>query len=329
MDNPSIEVRNLTTGYRNGKGEVTVTQNVDASLYPGELTCLLGPNGAGKSTLLRTLTAFQPMVSGEIKVMGRPLDEYSAVELAKVISVVLTDKPSVNNMTVADMVGLGRGPYTGFWGRMDDKDREVVDHSLELVGIEALKNRNVHTLSDGERQKVMIAKSLAQETPVIFLDEPTAFLDYPSKVEIMQLLRRLAAEKGKTVFMSTHDLELALQIADRIWLLDKTRGVRIGIPEDLAAEGAIGRYFDREGVCFDVETGMFRINNPVRGAVHFTGSGPRAALLLKALKRRGYTVSDDAGTEVSAISDTYLLNGSPHATMESLLRELETTAMPS
>ena len=158
---------------------------------------------------MKTLSAFLPPLKGEIFIEHKRLGEYSDAELSKVIGVVLTEKLSLNNMSVEELVEMGRSPYTGFWGRMDKNDRRIVAESIALVGIDNLRGRMIQTLSDGERQKVMIAKALAQETPVIFLDEPTAFLDYPSKVEIMQLLQRLAREKNKTVFLSTHDLELA------------------------------------------------------------------------------------------------------------------------
>lgn len=257
----TIRLSHLDTGYCVRNERVAVTKDINASLYSGELTCLLGPNGAGKSTLLKTLTGFIAPLNGEITIGSKSLTEYTDSELAKVIGVVLTERLSVSNMTVSELVGMGRSPYTGFWGRMDKADKEIVDEAISLVGIESLSGRTVQTLSDGERQKVMIAKSLAQGTPVIFLDEPTAFLDYPSKVEIMQLLQSLSREKSKTIFLSTHDLELALQIADKIWLLDKPHGVSIGTPEDLSLNGDMGRYFQRDGVVFDIETGLFKIQS--------------------------------------------------------------------
>ena len=159
------------------------------------------------------------------------------------------------------LIGLGRSPYTGFWGTLSKEDKTVVDKSIALVGIPHLAHRMVHTLSDGERQKVMIAKALAQETPVIYLDEPTAFLDFPSKVEMMQLLHQLSRQTDKTIFLSTHDLELALQIADKIWLMDKVNGVTIGTPEDLSLNGSLSNFFARKGIAFDLETGLFRVAN--------------------------------------------------------------------
>lgn len=259
MKEPTIRIESLSMGYR-GKNNVTVVaRDINATLQGGELTCLLGPNGAGKSTLLRTLSAFLPAVSGQIFLLGRKLSDYTDKELSKVIGVVLTEKPDVRNMTVYDMVGLGRSPYTGFWGNLHDADRRIVDEAIEMVGIGPLRDRLIQTLSDGERQKVMIAKALAQQTPVIFLDEPTAFLDFPSKVEIMQLLHRLSRTMGKTIFLSTHDLDLALQMADKIWLLDKSKGVHIGTPQELALNGVISDFFVRKGISFDASSLQFRI----------------------------------------------------------------------
>ena len=259
MKQTTIQISSLSTGYR-GKNNVTiVARDINATIHGGELTCLLGPNGAGKSTLLRTLSAFLPPVSGDIIIMGRNLNDYSDKELSKVIGVVLTEKTDLRNMSVEDLVGLGRSPYTGFWGNLHDEDRRIVAKAIEMVGITALKERMIQTLSDGERQKVMIAKALAQETPVIFLDEPTAFLDFPSKVEIMQLLHTLSRTTGKTIFLSTHDLELALQIADTIWLMDRDKGVFIGTPRELAAQGTLADFFVRKGITFDTENLMFRI----------------------------------------------------------------------
>ncbi len=217
----TIRLTGLSIGYRGKHSVKCVADDISQAIHSGELTCLLGENGAGKSTLLRTLSGFLPPLAGEISILGRPLSSYKERELATVIGVVLTEKSNLQNMTVRELVGMGRSPYTGFWGRLSADDRRKVDDALSLVGIAALSDRMVQTLSDGERQKVMIAKALAQETPIIFLDEPTAFLDYPSKVEILHLLHRLSREMHKTIFLSTHDLELALQIADRLWLMPR------------------------------------------------------------------------------------------------------------
>lgn len=174
--------------------------------------------------------------------------------MSRLVSVVLTNCPEGMNMTVGDVVALGRAPYTGFWGTLGDEDKRVVNESMSRVGISHLAGRTVSTLSDGERQKMMIAKALAQQTPVIFLDEPTAFLDYPSKVETMLLLSRLSHDMGKTIFMSTHDLELALQTADTLWLMAGDGRVSTGTPRELADSGALSAFIERSGITFDKDT---------------------------------------------------------------------------
>lgn len=270
MNNETIQLRNLSIGYQTKHSVRTVAEGINGSIRGGELTCLLGANGVGKSTLLRTLSAFQPALAGDVMINNpltshfSPLVSYTDKELSKLIGVVLTEKPDVRNMSVRELVSLGRSPYTGFWGTYTEEDLRIVDEAIEMVGITVLTRRPVHTLSDGERQKVMIAKALAQQTPVIFLDEPTAFLDYPSKVEVLQLLRRISREAGKTIFLSTHDVELALQLADTIWLMRKLEEremspVTIGSPEELAASGDLGRFIERQNIVFDKETLTIRV----------------------------------------------------------------------
>jgi len=255
----TYKLQDLSTGYHvHGKVHV-VARNITAQLEEGRLTCLLGPNGAGKSTLLRTLAAFQPALEGRMLLGDHPLDYYEPKELAKHIGIVLTERPDLGNMHAEELVAMGRSPYTGFWGTLRTEDQEAVEEAIRLVGIEPLRHRLVTTLSDGERQKVMIAKALAQQTPIILLDEPTAFLDFPSKVELMLLLRRLAHEMGKTILISTHDIELALQTADNLWLMNKEQ-LEIGTPTSLAANGALPRFFKGRGITFDAESLRFNIS---------------------------------------------------------------------
>lgn len=303
MSKETIRIENLTIGYPGKSNVKVVAQGINASIFSGELTCLLGANGVGKSTLLRTLSAFQPKLAGNIQILGRELSTYTDKQLSRLISVVLTEKPDIRNMTVDELVGLGRSPYTGFWGTLQKEDKEIVDRSIELVGITALKGRMIQTLSDGERQKVMIAKALAQETPVIYLDEPTAFLDYPSKVEMMQLLHQLSRQTDKTIFLSTHDLELALQIADKVWLMDKQKGVSIGTPEDLSLQGILGSFFTRKGIVFDAEAGLFRVQNVITHQIRVEGTGTRLAMVCKALYRIGIQADNDADSEAYIETD--------------------------
>ena len=298
MNKKTIHIENLSIGYP-GKGDVkVVASGICADINSGELTCLLGANGVGKSTLLRTLSAFQPKLDGEIRIQGKEIGEYTDKQLSRVISVVLTEKCDLRNMTVNELIGLGRSPYTGFWGTLSADDKEIVERSIALVGIPHLTHRMVHTLSDGERQKVMIAKALAQETPVIYLDEPTAFLDFPSKVEMMQLLHHLSRQTDKTIFLSTHDLELALQIADKIWLMDKVNGVTIGTPEDLSLNGSLSNFFARKGIVFDLETGLFRVDNEYTSQIRLIGHGQKYAMVRKALQRNGILANRNVESEI-------------------------------
>ncbi|MBP3849265.1 MAG: ABC transporter ATP-binding protein [Prevotella sp.] len=249
----NVQLHNLSIGYQNKGNSKVVASGLNATINRGELTCLLGRNGIGKSTLLRTLSVFQPALDGEVMMDTTPLATLTDKERSRLIGIVLTEKPDVQNMTIEELVGMGRSPYTGFWGTLDSDDEAIVSEAIRLVGVESLKGRMIHTLSDGERQKVMIAKALAQQTPIIYLDEPTAFLDFPSKVEMMQLLRRLAVEEQKTVFLSTHDVELSLQLADCIWLMEPDR-LNVGTPHQLAEEGALSRFIEHDGITFDRAT---------------------------------------------------------------------------
>ena len=219
-----ITLKNLVVGYPDGRHTRQLNHAANEEAHDGMLTCLIGANGAGKSTLLRTIAGFQLPLEGTVVLGGDDVRALSPRRRAERMAVVLTDRPDVMCTTVWEMVATGRAPFTGFWGRLSGKDRSIVTRSLRLVGIERMADRTVASLSDGERQKVMIAKALAQQTPVILLDEPTAFLDYPSRVEVMQLLLNIAHEEHKTVLLSTHDLDLALQTADRIWLFERERG---------------------------------------------------------------------------------------------------------
>lgn len=252
----SITLRDLAVGY----GRKVILGNITADVYKGEMTCLIGDNGVGKSTLLRTLAGFQPRLHGEISFSGSSIDELPRRRMAEMISVVLTERPDISNLTVEEIVGLGRTPYTGFWGMMSDDDREIVHQAMLTVDIYGMAGRMIQTLSDGERQKVMIAKALAQQTPIIFLDEPTAFLDFSSKVETLRLLGTLAREMHKTVLLSTHDVEIALQIADRLWFISRNSEIVTGRPHELADEGIIARFVERDGINFDENTLEIKIH---------------------------------------------------------------------
>jgi len=309
MKQATVILRNLSIGYRSGHEVRTVMADISAKLYAGEVTCLLGVNGVGKSTLLRTLSGFQPSIAGSVEISGKDINDYGGHELAQTIGVVLTDKPDVSNMTVEEIVGMGRSPYTGFWGRLSDSDRHIVGEAMNMVGVSSLAPRMIQTLSDGERQKVMIAKALAQQTPVIFLDEPTAFLDFPSKVEVMQLLHRISREADKTIFLSTHDVDLALQTADELWLLDRDNGLRVGTPEDLSLNGQMAAFFAHKGIVFDAANGLFRIDNATQCDIHLDGKhGVSYLMVRKALARNGINGSRhvESKDSIEVMDDGYL-----------------------
>lgn len=248
----AIETHNLAIGYRLRRGACNVVhQRLDLELKEGALTCLLGLNGAGKSTLLRTLCGLQPALGGEINISGRNLQTYSQSELSRILGVVLTERTNAGGITVSEMVSLGRYPHTGFFGRLSEADLEIVSNAIGAVGLVHKADCHIAELSDGERQKAFIAKALAQECPIIILDEPTAFLDVASRIEILALLKSLAAVQHKTILLSTHDLDSALQLADEFWLQQPGETVKCGSPQNMISDGTLESFFSRGSVRFD------------------------------------------------------------------------------
>lgn len=256
---PALEASGLTIGYRQGRRTSIVASDIDLTLPAGTVTCLLGPNGAGKSTLLRTLSRQQPALGGRIVVEGHDLSQASIAEVARMMSVVYTERTNAGALTAREVASLGRQPYTGFFGRLSADDSRIVDESLEAVGASALSERYMATLSDGERQKVMIARALAQRTPVMILDEPTSFLDVASRLEIMQLLRMLADRYDTAVLLSTHDVASALTVASRLWLMPGGGRFETGTTEALIASGSLPRLFEGRGVEFSISALDFRL----------------------------------------------------------------------
>jgi iron complex transport system ATP-binding protein len=298
-----LQTENLTIGYP----ARTVAENLNLSLHEGELVCLIGPNGAGKSTLMRTLAGMQPPLEGVARLGGDVVHTLAAVELAKRLSIVLTERVNVGQLTAYGLVALGRHPYTDWSGRLSKDDESVVRWAIEAVGAKALAHRYLDELSDGERQKIMIARALAQEPQVMILDEPTAFLDLPRRVEIMQLLRRLTRDHQQAVLLSTHDLDLALRTADTIWLMSSDGGMRVGAPEDLVLNGAFERVFQSEGVYFDSGSGTFQINTLKKWMIAVSGEGVRAQWTRRALERVGYGVTEKGAVCVEVKSDEWLV----------------------
>lgn len=262
---------------------------VSLSIHVGELTCLLGPNGAGKSTLMRTVAGMQAPIRGEVRLDDENLHRIPARTLARRLSVVLTERVTSGLLSVYELVALGRHPFTDWTGRLTAHDHEVVEHAIRAVGAEPLAHRLIAELSDGERQKAMVARALAQEPEVMILDEITAFLDLPRRVEIMRILKQLAHDDGRTILLSTHDLDLALHTADTLWIVQGTTIVS-GMPEELVLEGAFETAFAADGVWFDRERGAFRLQRHGRGSVTVEGDTVAGTWTRRALERRGYDV---------------------------------------
>jgi iron complex transport system ATP-binding protein len=329
-----LVARRLTVGYKSGKGCNVVAEGIEVSLKSGEFVCLLGPNGAGKSTLIKTLAGIHRPISGDVILDGMPISAFSSQELARRLSVVLTDRPAVGLMPVFSLVALGRYPYTGWTGNLSPKDEEIVWEAIKAVGIEDLAGRLVGELSDGERQKVMIARALAQQPRVMILDEATAFLDLPRRVELFLLLRRLARESDIAVLLSTHDLDLALRSADRLWILPKGGSLIDGIPEDLVLKGAFAAAFNCSDVVFDSRSGTFVFESPPLGEVALEGNGVLGVWTRRALNRAGYRVisSENAplkieisGEDGSKTAWRIYCGDRPHQcahSLEELLRQL-------
>ncbi|WP_414574786.1 ABC transporter ATP-binding protein [Anabaena sp. CCY 9402-a] len=286
----------LSIGYKSGKGVRCVASDISVCLEAGELVCLLGPNGAGKSTLLRSLAGMQPPLGGEVRLLGDDIYKLAPQDLAKRLSLVLTERVDVGMLSAYTLVTLGRHPYTDWWGRLSPEDEAIVDWAIKSVGALHLASRQVSELSDGERQKIMIARALAQSPMVMLLDEPTAFLDLPRRVEIMQLLRQLARDTHQAILLSTHDLDLALRLADQVWLLTTNGILHVGAPEDLVLSRAFADAFKSEGVEFDILSGEFHLHTPPKGEINLIGEGIAALWTVRALQRVGFFVNQFASS---------------------------------
>ncbi|MEH2402912.1 ABC transporter ATP-binding protein [Nostoc sp.] len=294
MNDAILTTDNLTIGYKTSRKTLRcVASDISVSLLAGELVCLLGPNGAGKSTLLRSLAGMQPPIAGEVRLLGDNVYKLAPQDLAKRLSLVLTEKVDVGMLSAYTLVSLGRYPYTDWWGNLTPQDEAIVNWAIKSVGAVHLAQRQVSELSDGERQKIMIARALAQSPIVMLLDEPTAFLDLPRRVEIMQLLRQLVRETNQAILLSTHDLDLALRIADKVWLLSTNGLLHVGAPEDLVLNGAFADTFHSEGVEFDVASGEFHLHTSYKGEINLIGEGIASVWTIRALKRAGFQVNQN------------------------------------
>jgi iron complex transport system ATP-binding protein len=335
MDAPRLALDALEPGYVVDGRRTPVCPAVTERLDAGELVCLIGPNGAGKSTLMRTIAGLQPPVGGSVRLDGLDVHRMAPVARARHLAVVLTEAVQVPLLSAYDLVAYGRVPFTGWNGRLAPGDHRKIEQVLAAVGAGDLAVRQVSELSDGERQRVAVARALAQEPSVMILDEITGFLDLPRRIDTMRLLRDVAHDTGCAVLLSTHDLDLALRTADRIWLMTRGGPLRGALPETLVLDGAFQAAFALEGVAFDDKSGSFRIGHPRRQSVTLTGHGPAAMWTERALERYGfYRAATDAVGRVSVdIADgpeglrwRLALGGawSEHHTLDDLIQAVRT-----
>ncbi len=315
MTMPLLTTAALSIGYT-GPPLRAIATDLALALHSGELIALLGPNGAGKSTLIRTLAGMQPPLAGTVRLDGLDLHALPLRERARRLSVVLTQRLDVEHLRVRELVALGRHPYTDWFGNLDAQDSRLVEQALGMVGAQELAERLLHTLSDGERQRVLIARALAQQPRLLILDEPTAFLDLPRRVSIMHLLQRLAHQTRCAILLSTHDLELALHTADLLWLLDNDGTLHTGAPEDLVLNGTLAQVFAREAVTFDATTGSFRTTPTTRSTAHLHGAGLPRIWTERALQRVGVAVVPDTTPATWQIAITVGNNADPRWTVQ-------------
>lgn len=326
-----LKLHSVSIGYQAKSKPVFVQKDLNISANRGELIALIGKNGCGKSTLMRSIAWLQPIFSGKITINGDNISDITPKKRAKLISIVLTDQRSEASFNVRELISIGRDPYTGWLGSLSAEDEAIIDNAMEMANLKGFENRNIHELSDGERQRVFIARALAQDTPVILLDEPTSHLDLPNRINILLLLQKLARETNKTIFISTHELETAMQVADKIWLMEKQNGIRQGIPEDMVLQGTFDTVFSHPSYVFDKEYGSFVVKKMLDKKISTQVDNPNSLMArwtTKALSRKGYQITGNAPVSIH-INDklnTWTINSPKESTqvnsIEALLEKI-------
>jgi len=307
--------KNLTIGYKN----LIIQKELNLSVSAGKLICLVGINGCGKSTLLRTLAGLQPPISGKVFINDKDIAKLSDYERSTLLSLVLTDKIEVEHLTVFELAALGRYPYTNWNGTLTENDVNAVETALQQVNLLHKKDVALNTVSDGEKQRAIIAKALAQQTPLVLLDEPTSHLDLPNRIEIMMLLRRLCVNTKKSFLLSTHELDLAVQMSDYIWLMDKNETIT-GIPEDLMLSQKFQKSFENQNFNFNSEDGHYKIVQP-KGILKIAikGENEQAKWLKRAFIRCGIIEDKNSQTVIEVIDNQFVTNNFKANTIEELL----------
>lgn len=313
-NNIVLSINDLVVGYKTDKKEHTLFDTLNLKLKQGELVCFMGSNGVGKSTLLRTLAGLQKPLAGTVEIVND-----------QSVAVVLTDRINSALMTVHDLITYGRYPYLNWNVSLSKLDHELIDNAIQQIHLESIVNKKLFELSDGQLQMVMIAKALAQNTPILFLDEPTAHLDLNNRVEIMNILRTLCRTAGKSILIATHELDLALQTADSIWLATPDRKIIEGLPEDLVLDGTFDQVFQFKG--FDLKTGKMTHETFRNTSIHLKGEGHTYLWTKNALERNGYEVDEKAQHIVTITEENgqsiWSMENSTFKTIKDLLESLK------
>jgi iron complex transport system ATP-binding protein len=295
-NNITIVIRNLSIGYVQRQKRVLST-DINLEARRGEIVALIGPNGIGKSTLLKTIIRFQKALTGEIYIKHKLLNTFHREEFARLVSFVSTEPLRLANVSVYELVALGRFPYTNWLGTLTANDSDVVSKAISSVGIDYVSEKSIHEISDSERQRTLIARALAQDTEIIILDEPTAFLDLPNKYELVHMLAKLAHVNNKTIVFSTHDLNIAIAEVDKIWLMHNQK-IYEGAPEDLILGQVFSDIFDNR-LIFDIQTGDFKSSRKFSNNIFLHAcEGIEYYWTLKALDRIGYKVNAEKPGEL-------------------------------
>jgi len=320
-----LKLDQLSVGYKTSQADLAVLQDINLEAHSGQLICFMGPNGVGKSTLLRTICGLQSPLKGDIYLSDKNIESLSKADISKQISLVLTDKINAGNLTGRELISLGRYPYLGWNVKLNDNDSQAIETAINQTFTQELVNKKIYELSDGQLQKIMIARALAQEAPLIILDEPTAHLDLNNRVSIVNLLKDLALKANRTIIMATHELDLALQSADRLWLAGSQQPIVEGIPEDLVLNGEIDRVFQLKG--YDLKTGKL-IKKSKGYKVRLEGEGYNYLWTKNALERNGFELSDTADVSIKIHAENNELHwelknkGAEYRTLEQLINQL-------
>ncbi len=293
-----VSFSSLQIGYESGKFRKVLLPPLNASASAGELIAVIGKNGIGKSTLLGTIAGLRPLLGGMVRIDGRNIHEYSRMQLSGKVGYISTEIVKVSNLRVYDLVALGRFPHTDWFGRIDTASHKAVMDAIMKTGMSEFIDRPVTELSDGERQRAMIAMVLAQDAVILVMDEPTAFLDISSKYEVMNLMHDLARKRNKTIIYSTHDFYMAVSQADKIWLM-LDDGLLEGAPEDIMISGSFKNLFDESKVSFNTQNGSFSLRSKPRGFITVSGDGDFKYWTEKAITRAGYSVSESKSSDIS------------------------------